>query len=218
MCELIPVVWDGDVAVAVHKPAGLPTQAPPGIDSLESRLRLQLRTRSSYVAFPHRLDRPVSGVLLVALTKRAARLLSEQFASRKVRKVYIAEVHGPVPSPPARWIDSIRKLDGLAKAEICDPEAVGAKEAETLVERLRLMPQRDASLLKLVPTTGRMHQLRVQASHRGHPIIGDSLYGSAAEATAEPSERIRLHAQSVTFHDPRNSRSVYAAVEHDFEA
>lgn len=218
MGELIPIVWDGGIVVAAHKPAGLPTQAPLGIDSLESRLRLQLRTRSSYVAFPHRLDRPVSGVVLVALTKRAARLLSDQFASRKVQKVYIAEVDGEVDAVRGRWVDWLRKLDDKAQVEVCDAATAGAKHAETLVERLRYLPQRNASLLKLLPTTGRMHQLRVQASHRGHPIIGDSLYASNREAAAVPCERIRLHAQSITFHDPRSSLRVCAAVNHDFEA
>jgi 23S rRNA-/tRNA-specific pseudouridylate synthase len=216
VCELIPIVWDGDIAVAVCKPAGLPTQAPRGIDSLESRLRLQLRARSSYVAFPHRLDRPVSGVVLVALTKRAARLLSDQFASRKVHKVYIAEVDGEVNAARTIWKDWLRKMDDMAQGEVCHADSAGAKNAETVVERLRYMPERNASLLKLSPTTGRMHQLRLQTSHRGHPIIGDSLYAPTKEAAAAPCERICLHSQSITFHDPRNSLIVCAAVDHAF--
>ncbi len=217
MCELIPIVWDGDIAVAVHKPAGLPTQAPRGIDSLESRLRLQLKPRSSYIAFPHRLDRPVSGVLLVALSRRAARLLSDQFASRKVHKVYIAEVAGEVPAASTLWIDWLRKIDDVAKAEVCPAEATGAKKAETRVERIRYVAERNVSLLKLSPTTGRMHQLRLQAAHRGHPIIGDSLYSPSVAAAGEHVERIHLHAQSLSFHDPRNSLAVCATVVHDFE-
>lgn len=213
---MISVVWDGEIVLAVHKPAGLPTQAPRGIESLESRLRRQLQARSSYVAFPHRLDRPVSGLVLVALTKRAARLLSDQFASRKVHKVYVAEVDGEVTAAHALWVDWLRKLDGVAQAEVCDADAAGAKNAETVVERLRYMPQRNTSLLKLSPTTGRMHQLRVQSSHRGHPIVGDSLYAIAKQPATGPCERIHLHAQSLTFHDPRNSLSVCVAVDHEF--
>ncbi len=90
----IDILWDGEIAIAVNKPAGLSTQAPEGADSLESILRKQLADRSEYVAFPHRLDRPVGGVILVALRKRAARLLNEQFAARKVCKEYRAVVSG----------------------------------------------------------------------------------------------------------------------------
>ena len=71
--DSIDVLWDGEISIVVQKPAGLPTQAPAGVESLESVLRLQLADRSDYIAFPHRLDRPVGGVILVALRKRAAR-------------------------------------------------------------------------------------------------------------------------------------------------
>ncbi|MGI9472583.1 MAG: RluA family pseudouridine synthase [Rubripirellula sp.] len=183
ICAEIEILWDGDLCVAVEKPTNLPTQAAAGIESLESILRRQFAPRSEYVAFPHRLDRPVGGVVLVALRKRAARLLSEQFASRKVRKEYRAVVEGRVSlDSDGQWLDHVRKIANVAKAEIVTEDASGAPDArlaETRVQLLHYNAQTDRSLLQLFPITGRMHQLRLQAAHRGHPIVGDTLYGGA---------------------------------------
>ncbi|QEF97163.1 Ribosomal large subunit pseudouridine synthase A [Stieleria maiorica] len=211
----IKLLWESDLAVAVDKPAGLATQAPAGIDSLESRLQRQFDRRDSYLAFPHRLDRAVSGVILVALTKKAARLLSAQFASRKTRKQYLAVVEGRIEvgrSSPQQWDDFVRKLEDQPRAEVCDESAPHAKPARTIVKTLALDTVADRSLLELSPITGRMHQLRVQTASRGHPIVGDEMYGAAGSATggaANPhTGRILLHAHGLEFHDPSNGRLV----------
>ncbi|MCG8649397.1 MAG: RluA family pseudouridine synthase [Pirellulales bacterium] len=194
--------------LAVEKPAGLPTQAPAGIESLESRLRAQLAARTSYLAFPHRLDRPVSGIVLVALRKRAARLLNEQFAARKVEKVYLAEVEGQVPDTPQVWTNWLRKLPDRAEVTVCEEHDQDAKYAETHVRQAICSPARQTTLLTLSPQTGRMHQLRVQTSFRGHPIVGDRLYQAPSAWERPEADRIELHAQQLTFHDPRDGRKV----------
>ena len=141
-------------------------------------LREQFSSRSQYVAFPHRLDRSVSGVLLVALTKKSARLLSEQFASRKIDKEYRAWVSGSVPkTQESVWVDHLRKVSQEARAEVVAEGSDGARRAETGVQRLDYASDLDRSLLRLFPKTGRMHQLRCQAAFRGHPIVGDVAYG-----------------------------------------
>lgn len=234
--ESIEVVWDGDVALVVNKPAGLPTQAPPGVVSLETRLRTQLATRTQYIALPHRLDRPVSGLVLVALRKRIAGLLSAQFASRKVEKVYVAQVIGRADSVECDWMDWLRKVPGQPRAEICSSDSVGAKRAQTRVLARSYDAASDTTTLHLQPHTGRMHQLRLQAARRGHPIVGDLLYqaispgpkvseqaistgqaaseGSASEGSGSVG-RIMLHARSLTFHHPRTGvrLSVTAATD-----
>mgnify|MGYP006132897513 CR=1 FL=1 len=188
----IKILWDGEVALVVHKPAGIATQAADGIDSLETRLRHQLADRIDYLAFPHRLDRPVSGVVLVATRKRAAKLLSEQFASRKVGKLYLATVTGKVsPQLLGNWVDHLRKVAGKSHAEIVAPTDSGARLAETHAQLRRYDSSTDRSLLELAPLTGRMHQLRVQTAHRGHPIVGDWQYGGIqlSDAAIIPPEQ-----------------------------
>lgn len=178
ICTPIEILWDGETSVAVDKPAGLPTQAPPGIPSLETVLRGQFSSRSQYVAFPHRLDRSVSGILLVALTKKSARLLSEQFASRKVDKEYRAWVSGSMQrTRESIWVDHLRKVALEPRVEVVAEDADGARRAETGVQRFDYSSELDRSLLRLFPKTGRMHQLRCQAAFRGHPIVGDVAYG-----------------------------------------
>ncbi len=219
----IDIIEDGGSFLAVNKPAGLSTQAPGTAESLERSLRKQLEGRSDYIAFPHRLDRPVSGVILVALTKRAARLLSDQFASRKVEKVYRAWVNGKWSNGESRdgnddsnfarrtrWDDWIRKIPGEPEGEVCLESDNGAKQALTEVQRLHYDADAHRSLMELSPRTGRMHQLRIQAASRGHAIVGDALYGGQRVERQDdkepPFERILLHAWCITFHDPKNGR------------
>ena len=200
------MIWDGEVAVVVDKPAGLSTQAPKAADSLETRLRAQFQDRSDYLAFPHRLDRPVGGVILVAFRKKAARLLGEQFMARKVEKTYVAEVTGRVDPTDLLWRDQLRKIPDQAKVEIVDQSHPEGKLAETKVDVIRYDEQTDRTWLRLSPVTGRMHQLRIQAASRGNPIVGDVLYGG--EAIPDATDRIQLRAHSIRFFDPRDSRPV----------
>ena len=99
------------------------TQAPPHIDSLELRLRHYLQQRDAkpgriYLGLPHRLDRPVSGVLLFARHVRAARRLSDQFERRMVDKRYVAMLDGELTPDDGEWVDYIRKIPDQAQAEV----------------------------------------------------------------------------------------------------
>ena len=214
MIETEKMLWDGEVAIAVEKPAGLPTEAAPSLDSLRRRLREALGPRTGYLVMPHRLDRGVGGVVLAALTKRAARLLSAQFASRKVEKIYIAILQGrlEVESPAAgetfavRWVDTLSKVPGEPRVRLSQDPLRGQR-AETDVEVIRYDPRADHTWVRFRPITGRMHQLRVQSSTRGHPILGDERYGGRP---GRPTPgRIALHAASLRFHDPRNGVRVH---------
>ena len=200
------MLWDGEVVLVVDKPAGLSTQAPGAADSLESRLRTQFQDRSDYLAFPHRLDRPVGGVILVALRKRAARLLGQQFMARKVEKQYVAEVAGRVDAAATVWLDHLRKIPDQAKVEVVEASDEQARLAETGVEIIRYDESSDRTWLKLSPVTGRMHQLRIQAASRGNPIVGDVLYGGPP--IPDRTDQIQLRAHSLRFFDPRDSRPV----------
>ena len=213
------MIWESDVAIAVNKPAGLSTQAPPGAESLENRLRKQLDRDERYLSLPHRLDRAVSGIVLVALTKKAAKLLSAQFSTRKTRKRYQAIVQGVLrtqdpsgQSMQQSWDDYVRKIDGKPMAERCEASDTGAKLATTMARTIQIDSQNRQSRVELVPITGRMHQLRLQTALRGHPIVGDLVYAASSSdalecPSADPSaNRILLHADRLGFHDPATGR------------
>ena len=214
----IPILHSRDSVLGVRKPSGLPTQAPSGCESLESCLKEQLSDIAvDYLAFPHRLDRCVSGVVLVAQTKRAARLLSDQFATRKTKKSYLAVVEGHYATEAKtgdsmEWRDTVRKIPDQAKGEVCDEDATGAKTAVTQVQVLQRLGSPKRTILRLRPITGRMHQLRIQAASRGFPIVGDTLYTPGG--TQSPSS-ILLHADSISFYSPKNGRKITVACPAD---
>jgi 23S rRNA pseudouridine1911/1915/1917 synthase len=220
----IVTLHDASGVLAVAKPAGLPTQAPPGIASVESLVREWLfgesviaargtqtpQHRRGYLGVPHRLDRAVSGVLLLATTPRAARQLSRQFERRQIAKTYLAIVtsHGAslAEGETFEWRDMIRKVPDVARAEIVP---VGIADGREAITTGRVLAARgDQRLLTLEPLTGRMHQLRVQAAARGMPVLGDVLYDGSpvSDETNERSRPIALHAWRIAFTDPDTSR------------
>lgn len=214
------VLGRGDNWIAVDKPAGLSTISPPGGDSLEQRLRVQM-PEASYLTAVHRLDRPVSGVVLVALSKRAARLLSAQFETRKVRKRYHARLIGRWEGERAVWEDHLIKRPGEARADVVTAEASQAKRAVTEVMFDRYDAASAETSVWLSPLTGRMHQLRIQAARRGHPIVGDLLYGGESSGEVDSTDqtfRIALRARELTFFDPRNGRRTTITAPADGDA
>ena len=223
--QKVEVLFERNGVLAINKPAGLPTQAPWDIESVESQIRQQnfhrlfeealasgeTRHPGGFLGVPHRLDRAVSGVMLLALTPRAARQLSRQFERRQIKKTYVAIVEStealPVSEEPFIWRDAIRKVSGEPRVEVVKTHDSHAKPAFT--KGFVLVSSKDRCVLKLHPETGRMHQLRIQAACRGMPIVDDALYGSA------PMENIRyqpiaLHAWSIEYDDPENKQRVAA--------
>jgi 23S rRNA pseudouridine1911/1915/1917 synthase len=203
------ILYEDNHCLAVAKPAPLLTQGPPGVPSLEAQVKVYLKERyhkagNVYLGIPHRLDRPVSGVVLFARNTKAARRLAEQFRERQVCKVYWAAVEGDVQPADGTWEDWLLKVADQARAERAAPDTPGARRAVLRYRRLRAGP--DWTLLELTPETGRMHQLRVQAAVRGWPVCGDVLYG-ARRPFGPPAELprdrvIALHARSLTFLHP----------------
>ena len=194
---------DGPI-LAINKPAGLLTQAPPGVPSLEAEVKAWLKERHDkpgnvYLGIPHRLDRGVSGVIVFTRNSKAAARMAEQFEQRSVRKVYWAVVEG-IPDPAsAELTDWILKLPEQSRAEIVPAVTPGARGCR-LSYRV-LATRENTSLVEIEPHTGRMHQIRVQLASRGWPVLGDTQYGSTRSPFLE-EQRIALHAHSLTFQHP----------------
>jgi 23S rRNA pseudouridine1911/1915/1917 synthase len=209
----LTVLFEDNHCLAVAKPAPLLTQGPPGVPSLEAQVKAYLKERYNkpgnvYLGVPHRLDRPVSGVVVFARNTKAARRLAEQFADRRVRKVYWAVVEpdagGGLPPEAGVWENWLLKVKEEARAECVGAETPGARRA--VLRFRRLAATADGALLEIEPETGRTHQIRVQAAARGWPVRGDLLYGARLPfgPPAElPRDRvIALHARSLTFLHP----------------
>ncbi|MBL8822198.1 MAG: RluA family pseudouridine synthase [Planctomycetia bacterium] len=202
------VLREDQWCIAVSKPAGLLTQAPPGIDSLESRIKRYLsntrKMEEVYLGVPHRLDRPASGCMIFAKTRLAARRLAEQFQQRRVRKVYWALVEGLVAQPSGHWVDYVRKIIDEPRGEVVAKDEPNAQRAELRYECLER--NSDFSWLQIELLTGRMHQIRLQASTRGHPLKGDLLYGARTTFAAVYEDprfnAIALHARKLELVHP----------------
>jgi 23S rRNA pseudouridine1911/1915/1917 synthase len=206
----LTVLFEDNHCLAVVKPAPLLTQGvPPGIPTLEAMVKNYLKAKyhkagNVYLGIPHRLDRPVSGVILFARNSKAASRLAEQFEQRRVIKTYWGAVEGNVEPDTGTWTDWLRKIKEESRSERVEEGSEGARQA--VLRYRRLQPCTGGCLVEFSPETGRMHQIRLQASLRGHPILGDEHYGARkafGPAPIEPRERIiALHARSLTFLHP----------------
>ena len=188
------ILHDDHQVLLVDKPSGLlsvPGKGPHLADCLIARVQRVFPT----ALLVHRLDRDTSGVMIFALTPHAQRHLGLQFEKRQTKKTYIARVWGEMaektgtvdlplivdwPNRPRQMVDHEN-----GKQAVTDWRVVRARDGET---RVRLMPR-----------TGRSHQLRVHMLALGHPILGDPFY---AEGEARDYPRLMLHSETLQFRHP----------------
>jgi tRNA pseudouridine32 synthase/23S rRNA pseudouridine746 synthase len=187
---------DEDIVV-LDKPSGLLT-VPGKDEALKDSLEARVRERWPTATVVHRLDKDTSGILLMALNKKALGFLGSQFEHRRTTKSYVARVwgvmndeHGIIDLPLATdWANKPRQRVDFERGRPSRTEWwVLAREPE-------------ASRLRLVPHTGRTHQLRVHMMTTGHPILGDEFYATGEALAAAP--RLQLHAEELGFTHPDN--------------
>lgn len=197
----LSVLYQDDDLLVLDKPSGLlsvPGKSAEHADSLETRAK----TTYEDALLVHRLDMETSGVFIMARTKNAQRHLGLQFEHRNAKKTYIARIAGHLeqdeghvdlplicdwPNRPRQMVDHKNGKKALTRWQVMVREE--KTPSSMAVTRVRLLPE-----------TGRSHQLRVHMLAIGHPILGDQLYASPSVLAA--AGRLQLHAQSLTILHP----------------
>jgi 23S rRNA pseudouridine1911/1915/1917 synthase len=204
---MLEILHEDNHCLAVNKPAGVLSQGdvtgdPSVVDEVRDYLRVAYaKPGNVFVGLVHRLDRPTSGVVLVARTSKGAARLSEQFRDGLVRKTYLAVAEGSWPDDSGQWYDWLVKDEATNVVSAVAPETPEARRADLAYRVLDRRPGRVT--FELEPTTGRGHQLRVQLASRGLPIVGDRKYGATSRLVAlDGQPRIALHAKTLDFKHP----------------
>ena len=206
---------DQDIIVC-HKSAGIATQTGKiGEKDMVSELKNYLSDgnlstgtgKEPYVGLVHRLDQGVEGVLVFAKTPSAAADLSKQVTEHTMKKFYYAVVSGTVKQQEATLVDYLIKDGKTNTSRVVNKGMTGAKRAELTY---RCLNQNDVSLLEIELITGRHHQIRVQLSNQGLPLVNDYKYGyhdtSRQDKTVTKSEGIALCAYKLSFLHPKKHK------------
>lgn len=200
----VSIVFENDDLLVANKPAFMPTHPSHGHfeDTLANGLAHHYTVNgvSFRPRFVNRLDRNTTGAVLVARHALAAATLSADMANGDIKKTYLALVKGRLENPITIEKNIKRRAESIIIREVCSADE--GDYAKTIVEPLATSD--DFSLVRLLPETGRTHQLRVHLASVGHPMLGDDLYG-VEDAVMQ---RHALHAATLTFLMPRTREAV----------
>lgn len=207
--NLPEIIYEDKYILVVNKPPGLVVQgAKKDEESLLKILKKFIKERDRkpgevYLGVVHKLDKKVSGILVLAKRSKSAKRLSESFQKREVMKLYLAKVEGNIKGE-GMWEDYLVWDDKKRKAIVLKEISKNAKKAITIY--FSLYSLKNETLLLLFPLTGRKHQLRAVLSKRGYPIIGDIKYGSNKKILN--GEAMLLHSFYLSFPHPMSKEKL----------
>ncbi len=200
----LSILYEDNHLLAVEKEAGILSQGDSSGDpSLLERVKDYIKEKYNkpgrvFLGLVHRIDKPVSGIMVFARTSKAAERLHREFAGRSVVKMYIALVEKNTLTDESAWVHCEDQLVG--KRGFSEKAGSGSRNVKTAQLRYHVVSTNDRYALLLVHLlTGRKHQIRAQLSMRGLPIVGDETYGST-EKLSDGS--ICLHAIHMSFTHP----------------
>lgn len=199
--EPVRVIHADHEVLLVDKPAGLLSVPGKGEDLADCMMARVLKIHPEALLV-HRLDLDTSGIMVFALTRHAQRHLGQEFENRRTKKVYLARLWGHLEPRDGR-VDLPLIVDWPNRPRQHVNHETG-KPSVTDWRVLRHDPD-GTTRVRLMPVTGRSHQLRVHALALGHPILGDPLY---ADGPARDFPRLMLHAESLRFRHPEHGKAM----------
>lgn len=226
--KALEILYQDDDIVVVNKPSEFLSVPGKNIeDSVYLRIKQQFpKATGTYIV--HRLDMSTSGVMVLALTKRAQKNIQQQFVNRTIKKRYVAILEGKVENDLGKILDEHRgevnlplrgDLEDRPRQLVCFEQG---KNAKTQWEVIEVIDGR--AKLYLYPETGRTHQLRVHCAHPqglNMPILGDDLYGRshyfrANKMADKKAKRLYLHAEKLTLNHPITKEEMTFQIDADF--
>ena len=201
----IEVLYQDEHIIALNKPSGLLSVPGKNKEHFDS---LMLRVQSVWpnAGIVHRLDMMTSGIIVMAMNKDSLRFLNRQFQDRLTDKFYIAKVAGHIKENTGSIdLPLICDWPNRPKQKVCYETGKPSLTHFEVLER----GENDGNLwtrVKLIPITGRSHQLRVHLKEQGHPIIGDRLY--APDEVIAQAKRLQLHAQRLEISHPETEQKL----------
>lgn len=202
--EGIPIIYQDRWMIVIQKPEGL-LSVPADKDEHNVMHLLKFGLKTQAILPVHRLDQGSSGVLVFARNPLAEKKLNELFAKHDLIREYIAIVEGRLPKNKGTWVSYLREKENF-DVEVTTEDL--GKKAITHFEMIYC--SKKFSYLKLTLETGKKHQIRVQASEIGHPIVGDRRYKSLIN----PFKRLCLHAHRLEFVHPfTGKRMVFTTLD-----
>lgn len=207
------VLYEDNHVIAVVKPHGVLVQGDETGDvSLMDEVKEFLKERDKkpgnvFLGLVHRLDRPVGGITVFAKTSKGASRLSEQFRTRTVQKKYLAVVEGKPAKASGHVTQYLRKDEKTNRVHGYDAPVRDAWQADLDYRVLRFNKER--TLIEVIPTTGRPHQIRVAMASLGTPIVGDQKYGAKSRLDGD----IALFASELSFDQPVTKERITLTAE-----
>lgn len=210
------IIYEDDQVMVIHKPAGLATQTSKlGEADLVSEIKnylkqSQMTKGEPYLGLVHRLDQPVEGLLVLGKTDMATAFLSKELTTNQMNKSYYAVVSG-TPKETDTLEDYLFKNPKTNLSEVVSKDRKDAKLAKLSYETLETNEDGSCSLVRVTLFTGRHHQIRVQMSNAGLPLLGDVKYGSEASNLLSKEKGIRqvlLAAYELSFTHPATKKKM----------
>lgn len=224
--SMIKIIYEDNHIIAVVKPVGTLSQGDmTGKPSIFEEVKKHLKEKykkpgNVFLGLVHRLDRPVSGIMLFAKTSKGAARLSEQFKNHTIQKTYHAIVLGELKEKEGNLKEKIKKISFFAKG-------IGNKSDEELLKEIKkatktrtaelsykvIKSKEKYSLLEIKPKTGRFHQIRIQMSEMGHPILGDRKYSKVKMSQWNDANSIALCATGISFKTATGDKQIDLKIE-----
>ena len=205
------ILYEDERLLIIDKPAGMAVHGGSGLSYGVIEALRAARPEAHFLELVHRLDRETSGCLLIAKKRSELRMLHELLRERDFEKRYLALVQG-------RWNLGDKRINApLLKNQLRGGERFVTVDPEGKAADSRFRPLEifnEASLVEVELGSGRTHQIRVHATHVGHPLAGDEKYGDEAFNRRMRDlglRRLFLHAHSIGFRDPASGREVHAS-------